>query len=90
MKTFKQWVDGLSESALSYVKNRCNDWADFTTEDYYRKINPNDTVYLEKLIKEAYGYNKSDKLLLAVSMLLLQKPDAKSEEMFKTLLINNS
>lgn len=90
MKTFKQWVDGLSESALSYVKNRCNDWADFTTEDYYRKINPNDTVYLEKLIKEAYGYNKADKLLLIVSMLLLQKTDTKSEEMFKTLLLNNS
>lgn len=90
MKTFKQWVDGLGEAARDYIKKRCSDWADFTTEDYYRKIDPNDTEFLRKLIKEAYGYNKADKLLLATSMLLLQKADAESEQMFKTLLVNNS
>lgn len=89
MKTFKQWVDGLGEAARDYIEKRCSDWADFTTKDYYRKIDPNDTELLRKLIKEAYGYNKADKLLLATSMLLLQKADAESEEMFKTLLVNN-
>lgn len=90
MKTFKQWVDGLGEAARDYIEKRCGDWADFTTEDYYRKIDPNDTEFLRKLIKEAYGYNKADKLLLATSMLLLQKTDPASEQMFKTLLVNNS
>lgn len=90
MKTFKQWVDGLGEAARDYIEKRCSDWADFTTEDYYRKIDPNDTELLRKLIKEAYGYNKADKLLLATSMLLLQKTDPASEQMFKTLLVNNS
>lgn len=89
MKTFKQWVDGLGEAARDYIEKRCSDWADFTTKDYYRKIDPNDTELLRKLIKEAYGYNKADKLLLATSMLLLQKADAESEQMFKTLLVNN-
>lgn len=90
MKTFKQWVDGLGEAARDYIEKRCSDWADFTTKDYYRKIDPNDTELLRKLIKEAYGYNKADKLLLATSMLLLQKADTESEQMFKTLLVNNS
>lgn len=90
MKTFKQWVDGLGEAARDYIEKRCSDWADFTTEDYYRKIDPNDTEFLRKLIREAYGYNKADKLLLATSMLLLQKTDPDSKEMFNTLLQNNS
>lgn len=90
MKTFKQWVDGLGEAARDYIEKRCSDWADFTTEDYYRKIDPNDTEFLRKLIREAYGYNKADKLLLATSMLLLQKTDPNSKEMFNTLLQNNN